>query len=230
MTHQFHAPHKKLFSNSVYATFLLASLVIHWRFLATIFLVQNETIIAHHGMTKDAYLKSLLFSKEEPVTSVILLVLPFLGTWFILFVIQPKVILPLLRKDKEYEIEKEIIDFHKDQKILEERIKKAAVELREAELHTRALKKQSEVAEADPSIKWERSFLKFKNSPYYETFISLVKEFYSGNAEIFDGGLASYLDSIGVIHINATRPQEIQEFSEKGKYFIRRINEFDSIS
>lgn len=219
---------KRLFSNQVYFTFLVASLLIHWRFIATVFLVQNDSILKHYGITKDEYLKRLLFDTQEIFSSVVIVFLPFFITWFIIYIVQPRLMPILLQKHKDYEVEKEKIEIRAERKLAEERAKKVTAEAREAEAKIKIIKAEAQSVEADPSIKWERSFLKFKNSSYHHLFLDLVKDFYSGNEHIQDGGFASYLDSIGVINTNPDNPNTIMNFSEKGKYFIRRMNEVET--
>lgn len=216
---------KRLFSNQVYFTFIITSLLVHWRFIATVFLVQNDSIFAHYGITKDIYLKQLLFDTSEPFLSAVLILLPFFITWFILYIVQPWVLINLLQKHKDYEIEKEKIEIRAERKLADERVKKMIAEVKETEAKTKVFRAEAQSLEADPSIKWERSFLKFNNSPYQHLFLDLVKDFYSGKEHIDDGGFASYLDAIGVIVVDPVNPNSVTSFTDKGKYFIRRMNE-----
>lgn len=189
------------------------------------FLVSNDTIFSTHGITKDVYLKHILFDWDHPWISLLVLIIPFAVTGAVLYWLQPRFLVMLFKKHKKYEVDKEKVEIDAEKELAEERTKKVNAEVKEVEAKTRIIKAEREIERTDPMFKWEEDFKSFKNTPTYYSFGSLVDSFYNGEQSSRDTKLVSFLDSLGAIELAQGNPSYIMSFTDKGKYFIRRMRE-----
>lgn len=219
----------RIFSNPVYFIFILSSAIVHWRFFATMFLVSNESIVSNYKVTKDVYLKHILFDPNNWIISSIILLIPFIITGLILYLIQPQFLIVLLKKHTEYEVRREMLQIEADRALADERAqrdKKEEMQVKaEAEKTIAQISTKAEIAKIDPTVPWEDEFQKLKSSSAYTHFKYFVQRFYSGDKSVNNPSLASYLDSAGITNMSPNSPNYANSFTDKGKYFVRRVQE-----
>jgi len=215
---------KTRLTNPLYGTFLFTWFVFHWNFIFAVFSIDDKEILKLTGLLKNDYLVYRYFDVGDWYFWFSWLV-PFIFTYLIVWELPERVLLPAYRKSKEHETKKRIVKNEEELKVIiavrhleEENTKTAKVIAERAE-------EEKKIMEKDPTFKWEEDFLKFKETPTYYTFGDLVDEFYRGEQNTRNTILVSFLDSLGAIELAPQNPSYIMGFTDKGKYFIRRMRE-----
>lgn len=216
---------KNRLTNPLYGTFFLTWVIFHWNFIFSILVLDDRKVLVLTGLLKNDYLLYRYFDIYDWYFWFSLLV-PFVLTYFIIWKFPKWILIPAYRKSKEHETEKRIIKNTEELKVItairlleEENVKTAKIITERAQERKRA-------QQADPTIGWEEDFLKFKESANYDAFRQAVGNFYSGHREVNNNSLTSYLDSMGIAKLSENNPNYIMSFTDKGSYFIRKMNEF----
>ncbi len=207
----------RIFSNPVYFTFGLSWILVHWRFFVTMFFVSNESILSQYHLTKDVYLKHLLFDTSHYCISLLVIATPFLVTAFVLYCLQPKILPGLLKKHKEYDDVRIKIEKGKiAEEVVVEKEKKSLLDLKEQNIL-----KEENITKKE----WDEDYERFTSSGHYEKFESLVDNLYSGSDKgmwlsNFDARDISYFDALGLIILS---PNQVESLTGKGKYFLLKM-------
>lgn len=216
----------RIFSNPVYFIFGFSWTLLHWRFFVVMFLVSNENIISNYGITKDIYLKHILFDTSCWWWSLLIIALPFFITWIILYIIQPEVLPTLLQQHKDYEDKRLSIE-----KGLE--IKKKVV----LDLTEKNIKKEEELEKLNPESKWLREFLEFRNHFISKNFEYIIQSIYEhgGNISVKDHrydppkinfqipkDILVYCHTNNLIELNENKTK--LEWTNKGLFFAKEFS------
>jgi hypothetical protein len=212
-------------TNQLYGTFFLSWLIFHWNFVFSIFALDDTKILISTGLLKNDYLIHKYFNFNSPYFY-FSWVMPFIFTYLIIWKLPKWILIPAYQKGKEYEAEKRIIKNQEEMKVRVVIRKLEEENVKIAKVMTEKVEEEQKIKEADPTIGWDEEFFNFKQNQNYFQFRNIVDNFYSGNGgEINNGKVSSYLDSLGLINLADGNPNYIKTFTEKGKYFIRKMNE-----
>lgn len=216
----------KVFLNPIYFIFGISWVLVHWRFFVVMFLISNNDIVLEYKITKDVYLKTILFDMNYWYCSILVILIPFFVTWLVIYHIQPKLFPPLLRKHKKYEDEKLSIE-----KGIEEK-KKEVLNLTEDNV-----KKQKEIEKLAPESLWLRDFLEFTKHFLYKDFNYIIQSIYeyNGNVSVEDTRyygaqdlfripkeILAYCHTTNLINFDNNKSKI--ELTEKGKFFVKEYS------
>lgn len=231
----------RVFSNPIYFIFCLSSVLVHWRFFATMFLVSNDSIFLNYQVTKDVYLRHVLFDPNHWEISLFVVALPFFITWLILYHIQPKLLLTLFSKHKDYEIEKEKIEILAGKTIAEARASRAKVEVVEVKARASKAKVEKEI-QAESTIKWGKEYEEFKSTQHYSSFGRIIESIYQhgGLVEWYPPGsgykigvsqsLLAYAHTHELVELSKDKNNyQIITLTEKGKFFVAKMTQEGSV-
>ncbi len=228
---------KNRVTSPIYGIFLISWAVFHWELIYTAFFVSEQKIWeATGGMLKNEYLKQSFFDFSNP-SFYIFWVLPFVVTWLVIWKFPKWLSIPAFKKDQESGLEKKKIKL-----TLEKELEKVTKELEKEGLERLKItkekkQKEKEIEETDPTVIWQREFDQFVlNQKNIEAVTTANKAIYetegkfTGNRTNVSSGYNTYLfpdslsrlDTLGLIKI-APDKRNVMEFTEKGKYFIRRL-------
>ena len=230
----------RIFSNPIYFIFSLSWFLVHWRFFATMFLVSNDSVVSNYHVTKDVYLKHILFDPNHLVISSLIVTLPFLVTWLILYHIQPKLLLVLFKKHKGYEVEKERIEIITEKELAEAREKKVKAEVAEVKAKVNKVRAEKEIQE-DKTVKWGKEYDEFKLTQHYGSFGRIVESIYQHNGLVMwypRGGtvkiglpqsLLAYAHTHELVELGKDGNNQTITLTEKGKFFVAKMTQEGSI-
>lgn len=227
----------RIFANPIYFIFGLSWFLVHWRFFVVMFFVSSETILSKYYVTKDVYLKHVLFDPNHWLISSFVLLLPFVITGLVLYLLQPKVLLALIKKHTTYEVEKERIGITAEKELTEARVGKVKAEVVEEKIKATKAVAQAKRIEADPTSTWPEEFEDFKKSLLYPKFDYIIQAVYehSGDTvvknESYYGAPPTFQipkDILAFSHtsdlVSMDKVKGKIELTEKGKYFVKRAS------
>ena len=234
---------KNRLTNPLYGTFIISWLVFHWNFIITLFFVSEDKIWQTTSLLKNDYLRQILFNPYSWV-SWVSWVAPFLLTYFLIWIMPGWILIKAFNKTEEYESQKNIIKLRKEIEI--ERIK--------TELETEKVKKTKVVSEKiteekkikskDPSTVWQEQLenLVLTTPVFIDALKAAVNVVYktSGNfttrqdeardfAPFLPPEYLSRIDTIGLVKISKGTYGNKIDFTEKGKFFVNKLQEQNKI-
>lgn len=225
---------KKRAVTPIYGVFLISWIIFHWKFVLSIFLVSEEKIWQSAGVLKIDYLSNLFFNYNSWV-SYISWILPFIFTWLIIWKFPKLFLLPAFEKDEEYRIKKKIIRIKNETDLTKEQIKLELQNIVKLDTVEEKTKKEKELEELDPTIKWEKEYLELRETKHFKDDFYYIKDiivkqrgFLSSLGELLpnkraQGILGDYifvLEAKGFLEISDNN--NVITPTEKGKYIISR--------
>jgi hypothetical protein len=215
----------------IYGVFAISWAIFHWEFIYTAIFVNQQTIFQKTHMLKNDYL-TVTFFDFSSYHFYVLLVLPFLITWLIIWHGPRYIGLPAFRKAEEYKNAKTKISIEEEKKI-----QQAETRLQEKKTETLAateerVKKERNLKSIDPAVLWEEEYKKFKRLKLYKQFSFVIDAVYLHAGKVKDDwdnyeyqfeiprDILVYCDANEIIALNNERSTATVKFTEKGRYFV----------
>lgn len=228
----------RIFANPIYFIFGLSWFLVHWRFFVVMFLVSNESVISSYGVTKDVYLKHILFDTNSWWVSSGVVLIPFVVTWVILYWVQPRFLVMLFKKHKDYEVEKEKVEIRAKKEILTEETQVVKKEEEKLVAQKKKATKQKEVEKTDPSFFWTQEYQEFKETRHYVIFDNVLESLYKQGGrtawypvngayeKTVPKSLLAYIHAHGLVELsNDKNNNQIITLTGKGKFFVGKYTE-----
>lgn len=222
---------KNRVANPVYGTFAIAWVALHWEFVFSIFLLDQDLIRKQTGMLKNEYLVSRFFDPCEWYFWFSWMA-PFLITWLVIWKLPGWIFLPAFREEERFLFERRKIRLthQKDLEILEKEAAQKSVE--RLEVVAEKAEKEKEIVNIDPTIGWENDYRDFLGTRYSEQFPLLIESIYNhdgytawGTQSMGDVSLS--LELLAYAHSNGlvTRLGSSQiDLTAKGTFFVKRYS------
>jgi len=213
-------------STPIYGTFIISWIIFHWEFLYTSFFVNEDFIYRTTGFLKNQYLVNT-FINYNNWYFYFSWIMPFILTWFVIWVLPKLILLPAFEKDEEYRVSKIKIRVDLERGLVDKKTELAKSETRKFEAEEQKVIKQKKVEKIDPGILWEQEYLDFKNSPNYDPFELVLKTIYENGGYLRDSGipteLLAYVHGGGIVELNNDKfNNRIISLTEKGKFFVEQ--------
>lgn len=225
---------KKRAVTPIYGVFLISWIVFHWKFVLAVFFVSEEKIWDSLGILKTDYLSTLILNYHSLIFY-ILWIAPFIFTWLIIWKFPKWFLIPAFERDEEYRIGKRLIRIKKEINLTKEQIKLEEQNIIKLDIVEEKTKKEKELEELDPTIKWEKEYLELRQTKHFRDDFYFIKEiivrhhgFLSSLGEILpnkkaQGVLSDYIfvfETKGFLEISNNN--NVITPTEKGKYIISR--------
>lgn len=222
----------------VYGTFFVLWGILHWKFLYTMFFVDEKIILSKTGQLKSDYLSSTFFNTED-IYFWVFSILPFMLTYVFIWHLPKWVLAKAYREHLAHKANNEIAKISQE-KIIEE---KRAELARETVKKEKAVEEQKDIEkrikEIDPTLGWGEEFEHLKGTRLYQNLDYIVKSIYEHDGFIKKekmNGLGQIYtifevpnDIIAYSHTNGlllfTNKHKQIDLTDKGKYFIKRYIE-----
>ena len=218
----------------VYGTFLIWFLVVHSKFIITLFFVSEDKIWeAHNHILKSDYLYNTFFDYTKWSTW-IYWILPFILTFLTIWIFPKLFLMRAYRKIEEHEAEK-LIDHLKAQDVVE----KARKTLLQTETETlKAIDQKNEqekqITEKNPSVLWNQEYKDLENTKFYKDFDLIIESIYEhgGNtkwgwdsrAGVYEREIPTrtlvFFDANGLVDLEGD--DNSIRLTDKGRYFIKQ--------
>lgn len=222
---------KKRLLSPIFGTFIIYSVISHWQFFVTAFLVSSDQIWVAKHMLKAEYLK-VTYANPHDWYFYASWIVPAVFTWLTIWKFPDWFLLKADQKDTDYRVAKENIRLQGEKKIIREELAVQRISTKKAEQETQKIKKQREAKSilSQDQI-WKEEFDEFRKSHLFSKMRQLESVLYtnSGNtrkwngtshARIIDSDILASAHTDGLITINGASEKEKIELTEKGKYFM----------
>lgn len=223
---------KKRMANPIYGTFIISWSIFHWNFVYSLFFLDQKLVLDSTGLLKNEYLICKFFNISDP-SFYICLALPFVFTYLVIWKFPKWFFLPAVRKEEEYECEKQKIRLKAKREIEEEKIKLESdktklVEQEKAKIETiiETTKKKEEAEKIDPTLLWDEEYIEFKKNVLYKDFGEIIGTIYGGHgyvSRLINAGLGAIVGYCHALNlIEYYDDQNKIELTEKGKFFTKK--------
>jgi len=215
-------------SNSLIGTFATFWLIFHWNFFVTLFFVSEEYIYIQFFQLKNEYLLSLLYNYKNWHFWVDTCG-PVLLTWLLIWIFPKYLLIPALKKEEEYWVNKKKIRLESEAQI--EEAKKIATK-EETQSIKETVKKTQELdrlKKINPTIGWFEDYKYFSETSFSTIFKYIVESIYQHNGDIkwFDQYEQIIIpqDLLAYAHTNDLVVLDKKagkiELTDKGKFFVK---------
>jgi hypothetical protein len=209
-----------------YGYFLIAWLLVNWRFLYAAFFINEDVLFAKKGLLRDEYI-NLIF--PHTVVNLVLysLLIP-IGITFLFFWLFPYGTRIFYRKSIKNQKALRIIELQEMQQEKREEKKLVKEELEILETQVQRAKQEKIVGKDKPEFLWDREFSELKKSKVYENFKTIYELIYSHDGIVEeDYGIRNIsVDALAYAHSNGlleykSGTTNIVALTDKGKYFVK---------
>ena len=227
---------KNRLTNPVYGTFVISWIIFHWNFIFSILFLSEDKILETTGLLKNDYLVYRFFSLTDWYLYVSWLA-PFLLTWIIIWKLPEWILIRAYKKNEEYETEKIIIKIIEERKIEEEKTKYEKEIVKKTKEVPEKKEEEKKIKNIDPTMEWGEELKNITQNPLIVQAIQNgVRAIYQTNGEFTTraerGGMSityiqpdflSRLDTLGLIEITKGTYGSKMNFTNKGKFFVREL-------
>jgi hypothetical protein len=225
---------KSRLNSSVYGTFLIFWLIFHWRFVYTLFFVDERIIWSSMQIFKNDYLIKTFFDWGT-INFYIWWVLPFIFTYLAIWILPHYVLLPAFQKEQEYEFKKRKLEINNEKKLIDETTELQKAKVEELEVVEEKVQKEQKIKEAtDPEVKWKEEYKQFIRSGFFSDFNKIIKSIYQNNGDIKVpneyGNIVFQVPEnlLAYVHVNdlviLDKHEGKIELTEKGKFFVKQFS------
>jgi hypothetical protein len=223
---------KKRMANPIYGTFIISWAVFHWNFIYSIFFLDQKLILESTGLLKNEYLTYKFFNPCDPLFY-ICFITPFFLTYFIIWRFPNWFFLPAVKREEEYECEKEKIRLRAKREVELEKTKLAEQEKLKIQTIAEAAKTKEEVKNINPAIIWDEQYKKFKETNYFGIIERIIESIYKyagrirwqRHGEVSETTLSK--ETLAFYHANDLIDFDINEqkveLTDKGRYFVNKF-------
>lgn len=226
-------------SNPLYGTFIISWSIFHWNFLYSLFFLSEDKIWESQKILKNDYLISRYFDFSDPYFY-ISWILPFVVTYIVIWRLPNWLFLRAYEENSSYETGKVLIQLSQKTKIEKEQAKLEQESAKKVEAVVTRKRAEKIVKDLDPAVEWARELKKYENSllegmRYARQAIYQTNGAFSAQQgdkwdqeSYIPSNILSRLDAFGLVKIerNPNHPsRSVVSFTEKGKYFLRQLQE-----
>lgn len=209
-------------TSPIYGIFIISWLIVHWKFIFTMFFVSGDKILEKTSLLKHEYLEQNFFDIST-LEFWILNIIPFIVTWLSIWILPKIIAIPAFKKNEEQATIKKIIRLVEQRKLEEAKVRKLDV-------ITEKIKKEKEITTIDPSLNWQNEYINFQKTPNYSRFKFIVDSIYKHNGLIRRDSQGFEIPNSILIYAHTsdliTLDQEKKnvELTEKGKFFVKQFS------
>ncbi len=227
---------KNRLTNPVYGTFIASWLAFHWNFIFSLFFLSEDKIFQTTGLLKNDYLVHRFFNLNDWYLYVSWLA-PFLLTWLIIWKLPEWILIKAYKRNEVYETDKLIIKITEERRIVEEKTRFEKEVVKKAKVVTEKKEEEQKIKSIDPTIEWRQELQNSILNPLIlQSIKDAVRVVYQTNGEFttrtersslaisyIQPDLLSRLDTLGLIEITKGSYGTKMSFTDKGKFFVREL-------
>jgi len=209
---------KKRLNSPIYGTFFIFWLILHWRFVFTIFFMSEDAIIEKTGLLKNDYLVMTFFTYDFYFW--ILTFAPFLMTYIAIWILPKYVLIPAFEEDEKNQTTKIVFRITEEKRIEDAKVQKEEAVVKKVTAVAKQAVQEKKIKEnLSEEEKWDIEYLQFKKAQAFQHFRSFLQTVYGGAnyKHSFDPNVLAEVDSFNLIEIN----DNYVTLNKKGKYFSR---------
>lgn len=218
---------------SVYGTFIISWLLLHWLFIYTVLFVSEQLIYTQTGLLKNVYLVQTFFNLNDWYFYVSWAA-PFLLTWLVIWKLPKWILIPAFEKDEEYRVEKLKTRIRLDKQVEVQEISLAVEKDKKLAVQEKRATRKKRIEEKTPEVLWDEEYKAFELSSLYPQFDLILKSVYENAGKIVDYDdynqvtfqipreLLAYAHTSDLVTLD--KDKEKIELTEKGKYFVAQYS------
>lgn len=229
---------KKRLTTPVYGTFTALWVIFHWQFLVTLFFVSEEKIWSKTGLLKNEYIGQFFFVSND-WHSYFRWIAPIVLTWLFIWVLPRWVFIPAFRKEEEDRTSKMRIRITEEQKLQQAETSLETQKVKKVEAVEKKAEIEKTIKKIDPTIGWQKEFDLLKtNSSDLAAIQNAIRVVYQTAGEYTTSNrysderttfiipdFVSRVDTLGLVDITEGSYGQKMSFTEKGKFFVRKLQE-----